>query len=126
MLAIAGVSDVHVTVVTIVPPDGFRTVAKIWSWNPTGSAGSLGVRPVNVMTLPPGVPPPDPLQAPNVDVAGASHAPAAVRCSDSPIGDDDSDAPISAAVFPAAGPSVAANVPSYDRNSTTSPLAFTS
>src|SRR5688572_19236409 len=53
-LAIEGVSDVQVKVVGTVVPLGSRSVAKIWSWKPTGRAGSPGVRPLKEMLFPTG------------------------------------------------------------------------
>src|SRR5688572_28259679 len=112
MLATVGVSEVHVIVVSISFPAPSRTVAKSWSWKPTGRAGSLAVRPLNAIVLPAGggVPP---LQAPNVAAAGDCHAPSLFRCRDWPSGvDDDSAAPISFDTMPIAGPLAAVNVPS--------------
>jgi len=41
-LAIDGVSEVHAKTVGIVAPvAASRSVAKSWSWKPTGSAGSV-------------------------------------------------------------------------------------
>ena len=125
MLATAGVSDDQVMVVaTVVLPS--RSVAKIWSWKPAGSAASDGRRPEKVSVRVTGVLP-LPLQAPTLAAFGPLHAPVLSRCSDWPAaGDGSSLTPMSVDVIPAAGPLVAANVPSYERNSTTAPLASTS
>src|SRR5438034_4574840 len=117
MPAIAGVSDDQVNVVTTWLPLPSRRVAKSWSWKPTGSAGSVGRRPLNVIVLEGGggglL-----LQKPKVLGFGPLHAPASSRCSDWPTGADASSAPISVETLPTAGPSAAVNVPSYERNST--------
>ena len=64
------------------------------------------------------------LHAPKVAAAGASQVPAGFRCSENPIGVVPvSSTPMSTDVKPMAGPSTAAKVPSYDRNSTTAPPA---
>ncbi len=92
--------------------------ANSWSWNPTGSGGSDAVRPVKLMCS--WLPVLSALQAPKLEVA-ACQTPDASRCSDVPTTELFCDAPISTDVSPAAGPEVAANTPSYDRNSTTAP-----
>src|SRR5262245_18542834 len=67
------------------------------------------------------------LHAPKVLGAGPLQVPFAARASEAPSGSVPASAtPISTEVAPSAGPSVAANTPSYDRNSTTAPPASTS
>src|ERR687892_721273 len=123
-----GVSDVHVIVVGTAVPRGSNSVAKSWSWNATGSGGSLGTRPpkMKVSTGGGGGPSSPSLQAPNVAGAGPCHVPVLSRLSERPRGVFAASAtPTSVDVRPTAGPLLAANVPSYDRNSTTAPAAST-
>ena len=51
MLASPGVSLDHVKVVATTTPLGSRRVANSWSWNPTGSGGSLARRPLKLIVL---------------------------------------------------------------------------
>src|SRR5688500_15722169 len=113
MLAIPGVSDDQDTGGGSVVPAGLRRVAKISSWKPTGSAGSLGVRPLKLMELAGGgggVPPE--LQVPSVLPVGPCHAPRLSRCSVCPSVLDDWKRPMSVELIPAAGPLVAVKTPS--------------
>src|SRR6476619_7962631 len=69
------------------------------------------------------------LHWPNVAGSGPDHVPVPPsRCSEDPtdVVVFDSATPMSTDVSPAAGPSVADNVPPYERNSTTWPDALTS
>src|SRR5262245_11484533 len=124
MLAVAGVSEVHVIVVGIVTLPGPRSVANSWSSKPTGNAGSLALRPEKLKLLPPGVGA-SALHAPKLERPEAQ-MPVEPRCSDRPAPAFVCDTPMSMGVVPAAGPLVAGNVPSYDRNSSTWPSEFTS
>src|SRR4051812_2084095 len=67
------------------------------------------------------------LHAPSVFAAGACQVPDPSRCSDIPSASVPASlTPISTDVMPTAAPSVATNVPSYERNSMTVLLASTS
>ena len=126
MLAMLGVSEVHVNVVGTTALSASCSVAKSWSSNPTGSAGSVCSRPLNVMSLGVGSGP-SMLQRPNVAVDADAHVPSGLRCNDCfDVVCEDSETPISTDERPAAGPSAAVNTPSYERNSTTAPDASTS
>src|SRR5512143_3679392 len=114
MLATAGVSDDHVTRVATVSPPLVITVAKSWSWNPTGSAGSFAARPLNRKAYRTGAAGPTPLlQAPKFAFAGGCQVPSAPRCSDQPMGvAPDSATPMSVDASPLAGPPLPVNAPS--------------
>src|SRR6186713_1875188 len=125
MLAIAGVSDDPTKVVGIVVLFTSARLANSCCSKPTGSAGSNGVGPVKLTVLPAGTGA-SALQAPKLAVASVQ-LPDEPRCSDRPTGEDVlSSAPMLVEVRPAAGPLVATNTPSYDRNSTTPPDVLTS
>src|SRR5687767_10225767 len=111
MLATAGVSELQVMVVGTTTLFGSRTVAKIWSWKPTGSAGSLGSRPLKLMLLPGGGGGPLPLHAPKVAAAECQTSEAS-RCSDRPTAAEACAAMMSVESSPAAGPLEGVNVPS--------------
>src|SRR3954468_16151860 len=116
MLARFGVSDVQEKVLETVAPERSTMVANSWSSKPTGSGGSeIGSRPLKVMSNAGG---PSLLQRPKVRREGPNHFPVVeLSCRDE-IADelDGSSTLMSVDAVPAAGPSTALNVPSYERN----------
>src|SRR6185503_16955852 len=121
--ASAGVSVDHLIVVGTALPSPSSSVANSWSWNPTGSGGSPGARPVNRIVFAGGGG--FTLHEPKLAVAGPYQPPASFW-SESPSGSPFSATPMSVATRPSAGPPTAVIEPSYDRNSTTAPDASTS
>src|SRR5688572_7978197 len=69
---------------------------------------------------------PSALHAPTVGARGPVHTSPPLRWSDCPTGEPGSVTPMSTESIPLAGPPIAVIVPSYERNSTTWPPAFTS
>src|SRR5690606_7510456 len=102
---------------------GAPPTSKYSSVSPLGWSARISLRNTGPVS-----PPPPSSPQPNVDGSGPYHAPpAASRWSECPTGVDAVSAtPMSTDVMPAAGPSVAVNVPSYERNSTTAPVGSTS
>ena len=77
----SGVSDDQVNVVGTVALLAVSSVANSWASNPTGSAGSLGTRPLKLIEFGAGGAPAA-LHAPNVLVLGPDQWLNASRCSD--------------------------------------------
>src|SRR3954469_8970841 len=106
-VAMSGVSDDQVNVVVTVALLAVRSVANSWAWNPTGSAGSLGARPLKLSEFGGGGAPAA-LHAPNELVDGPDQWLNASRCSDWPTGVfDGSWAMMSVDTTPFAGPPTA-------------------
>ena len=98
--------------------------AAVNAWVPPTMIVALAGDTVTLATTGGGGAVPSSLHAPNVLSIGPAQVPVLLRCSDLPSGSVPASATaMSVDVRPLAGPLVAANTPSYDRNSTTAPVA---